>query len=228
MRSRGKVRWIDAITIAVLIAASWRLWSSFRPTGSEPTISMSPARVPAGAVASVWDSLVALSDELSPAWDDEGIIMVSDFECEYCRRSVAAVDSILAEGVAVRYLHQTRGARSRSDDAARFAHCGASDADPFVNRYRRLMTSNAWRSSSSGRNRSWEGATPQLEECMESAETSEKLEASRALANALGVRGTPMFISKRGVLYGQSSVAALRSIVAEDARASQRPARHAR
>jgi hypothetical protein len=218
MSERLKIRAIDALTVAVLVLASWRLWSVARPTEPDDARVTPPNVVPASAVASLWDSLVVLSDGLSSQWDDEGIIMVSDFECEYCRRSVPSVDSALAHGIGVRYLHLTRGAGTKSDEAARFAYCGASEADPFVDRYRRLMTTETWRKSSFGD----EVVTPQMNECMTSAKTTAKLQASRSLANLLGVRGTPMFISKQGVLYGQSGFEAIRTLASDGKAVDQR------
>lgn len=71
-----------------------------------------------------WTQLMASSHVLGSSKElAPQIVMVSDFECPYCAGSVEAVDSAIAAGVQIRYVHSPAKLRVKARQAAAISEC---------------------------------------------------------------------------------------------------------
>lgn len=190
-------RSVDVLTVAVGALAMYVLlqpdsvlhakWASYRD-----------ARYTSAAVQRLWPELTRGRALLSTTEGAPEIVEVSDYTWAFCRRASPTVDSAVAKGARIAYLHLPHPARVNAEGAARAAIC-AEAVGRFPQMHARLMATSAWQADS---NWSREAAAAGVEDltgfthCMQSPAVSERLRRERALAESLKVMGTPMFFTR--------------------------------
>jgi len=105
------------------------------------------------------------------------INIFTDIDCGYCRKLHAEIDQYMAEGITVRYLFFPRAGKD-SDSYKKAVSVWCAD-----DRNAALTAAKS-------------GSTPPPEKTCENP-----VDEHMALGDELGVRGTPMMISPKGVVY---------------------------
>jgi protein-disulfide isomerase len=204
---RGRL--LDILTLAVVGGAIFALVSPGSALHARYS-SWAERRAQREVIVRHWDELVAQAMPLGDAREPE-IIEFIDYECSYCRAFAAAVDSVVATGVAVAIVHLPLTIHPLASDAARAAIC-AGQLGRFPEVHRLLLKNGDW-----FQGEGWTTAAKyavelgdrRLEMCMQDPLTDAVLAKHQALASALGVGGTPSFIAKHRMLAGPPTAAAL-------------------
>ncbi len=168
-------------------------------------------------VSGQWNDLVVLSQPLSRAHMEYDIIEFSDYECPFCRRSSPAVDSVVALGMGVGYIHMPLPAHPRAPEAALLALCAPS-AEFFQTLHDLLMRDGAWQKEadfSRIRAALHDGNDQVIDVCMRSDSTKSLLARHSAIATSLRVTGTPTFVSRTGIHRGLATVADLKGLLVQ-------------
>lgn len=164
-----------------------------------------------------WDQIAERSEKLGPNRNAPTIVEFSDYECPFCRASEPSVDSLTASGrVQVAYHHLPLAIHPAADGAARSAIC-AEAQHRFPAMHQLLMSSTQWQKDSNWVREAVAAGvrdTAAFRACLSSASTDKRLSDDRDLASRLGVRGTPIFFTRRrshqGLLRGSAALALLR------------------
>lgn len=194
---------VDALTILILVVCIWvaaqpgsavrRAWDSHRSTV-----------LTRKAADRHWSRVVALASRLYDGDEHPLLIEVSDYECPFCRRAVAVVDSALAAGARIGYVHIPRLSSVSGISAATAAVC-ADMLGQFKDMHGYLMRTSDWQTNPDwGRHAQLAGIrhVDDFEECIESNAARAMVDSHRALAESLAVTGTPTFVSLRKVYRG--------------------------
>jgi protein-disulfide isomerase len=213
MRSvRGVVRTrgLDVLTVAFLGMAAYQFSAPLRQ-------QWAVRRATAASVAAAkrtWGQLLefgsALADDKSPV----RIVEISDYECPFCRKASAAVDSATRSGVQIAYIHYPLRIHPHAEAAAIAALC-AEASGRFREMHARLMSSTEWQTDSNWvREAKAAGVTDiaSFEKCRSGAPVRARLASERALADSLGVHGTPTFVTRSSIHDGTATVKELRDL----------------
>ncbi len=202
LRTRG----IDFITVLMFLLAGYLL---LQP-GSQLRTAWARNRADADAVAKasrIWTDLADISAPLFQGHAEPTVVEVSDYECPFCRKNSPAVDSAVAAGVLIAYLHLPLPSHPRAEGAAKAALC-AESVGKFREMHARLMETAQWRTDSNWvREARLAGISDlaRFERCLAGEEAVRRLVRHKALAETLQVTGTPTFISRRGIHRGLAS-----------------------
>ena len=160
-------------------------------------------------IAAAWPDLVNSSAILTQtAYDDDvpTIIEFVDYECPSCRQLSPAVSAFVASGRARVVIRQFPmiGLHQKARDAAAAALC-AADQGQFSEVHNILLTDDAWTDLAN-----WDGLATNagvadidgFRKCMNDRATDARIDADISIGKALGVRGTPTFVSRNGVFAG--------------------------
>ncbi len=169
------------------------------------------------ATAKAWP---ALSRTASPLWIGGGeaqVVEISDYECPFCRRNSTTVDSAVAAGIRVAYLHYPGPSHPQAKFAALAVICARAQGE-FKAMHDYFMRDSTWRSGSE-----WEvhGARAGIQQpvklldCMGSSAAKDILSREMALGDSVLVSGTPTFVSRRGVHRGIATLEELRELSSE-------------
>jgi len=165
-------------------------------------------RATKSSVRTNWETLRQQSTLLDSSLGPASMIVFSDFECPYCRASAAMMDSLLDRGISIAYYHTPSSARPSGVWAAKVSIC-AEESGLWEDAYERLMRSDEWLSLEREVALQFLFPTARgLGECVQSIRVAEVLEFRRALAAESGLRGTPVFASRGGLLFGKPASAA--------------------
>jgi protein-disulfide isomerase len=155
-------------------------------------------------MATQWSAITLAGSSLAKQSNTPTIVEFSDYQCPFCRRANAALDSVLPRGsVNISYHHLPITAlHPAAYDAAKASICADAQGH-FLAMHRFLMTTSAWE-----RNRDWMEAasragvpdTVRFRACLNDASTIKRLEQDRQWAEMLGVSGTPAFFISTGPL----------------------------
>ncbi|MBK8246635.1 MAG: thioredoxin domain-containing protein [Gemmatimonadetes bacterium] len=205
---------LDGTTMAVLALALFLLT---RPSSAVRTewSSYSARRATIRATEKHWITLVAASAPLSDGARSYDVIEVSDYDCPFCRASSAAVDSAVDAGVRIGYLHYPLRIHPHAARAARMAFC-AEDVGRFRNAHRLLMRDTAWHDQKAIGRMADEADLPDTSaflRCVDDSRTGARVQASVTLAESLGIRGTPTFLTPRGMHQGSTTLNVLLGLV---------------
>ncbi|MBK8247366.1 MAG: thioredoxin domain-containing protein [Gemmatimonadetes bacterium] len=206
---RAVQRVVDGITIAAFVGAAYLL---SRP-GSSLRVELDDHawRRQIGRVANErWAELVKVAVGSRANSGEVDLIEVTDYQCPYCRRATAVVDSLEAVGIRVAYLHVPPPSRPMSHLGAIAAVC-AEDQSRLAPYHRLLMADTTWYGGTS-----WESLASRsgidstaFVTCLQSDSSKSVVSKHADLAKALGVRGTPTFVSRLGVREGVVAAAEL-------------------
>lgn len=196
----------DAVTIALLSVALFLL---FKPDGqlrrfwAERQLESATRE----AVTRLWDDLTDTSDRLYTTAAEPDIIEVSDYTCPFCRAMHAVVDSALGTGIRISYLHAP-SSRPQAREAALAAIC-AERSGHFDAMHRHLITTEAWLTDVDWRREAVSAGVTDVDTfmiCLEGSGATARLATQRALADSIGVSGTPMFVTRAGVHRGAGTL----------------------
>ena len=150
---------------------------------------------------------------------DVTVVEFFDYRCRYCRRSLEAVQAILGEDANVRIVFKEFPVLGPDSLVASRAAIVAQRQDPakYFAFHRALMTARGVLDKDAVLQIAAEiGLDPErLGAAMDSPETTAVIERNYVLAGALGVDGTPTFISGDVVVPGAIDIDSFRAIIAE-------------
>ena len=146
------------------------------------------------------------------------VVEVGDYECPFCRMNQPTVDSALKSGVSVRFLHYPLQSHKFAVRAAMLTIC-SEQARNSEKMHSLLINSVDWSVPPDWDEIARAGGAPQsneLEQCLVSTKTIERIRQSVELVKSLGVHGTPTYIGPGGVVRGVASFAQLSEISESD------------
>lgn len=159
-----------------------------------------------------WESLVSEGGRLGSRNSSRIIVEYSDYQCPYCRRAHLTLDSILADqpNVAVVYRHvPLERVHPMATPAARASIC-SEEQGRFAALHSVLFENEQWQEGADWLEVARLAGIPDtaaFTSCLTAQRTTERLDRDKALADALGIRGTPTWISTTDVLIGADPVA---------------------
>jgi 2-hydroxychromene-2-carboxylate isomerase len=203
LRGRG----LDALTFLVLAMAGYLMSAPLRQKWAQhrsETASLA-------AVKRKWEDLRSASSSLAGDPAAVQVLEISDYECPFCRKASASVDSAVRSGLRVGYLHYPLAAHPHAEGAAIAALC-AESSEKFREMHALLMSSTDWEKDSNWAREAKAAGVADLhsfEECVRGRAVRVRLARERALADSLGMRGTPTFVSREGFHRGIATTAEL-------------------
>lgn len=208
-------RLVDLFTLALMAVAVYAL----AQPGSLPRARLAQWQSDRSTVRESRASWVAIQQVGSPAKPPAPahLTEIADYECPFCRDVQPVVDSLLAAGIRVQYLHYPLPSHPRAVGAALSAMC-AERTGHFRAMHDRLMTTKVWQ-----RDTNWVREaraagivdTAAFMVCVRDPATTARLQQQRQIADRLVVTGTPMFVSTDAVHRGVGSMADLRALASE-------------
>ena len=177
------------------------------------------------ALAEVWPELIESGSKLvgSSIQPQRTVVEFIDYECPYCRRGAARVaESVAGEEVDVVIRHlPLEGIHPWARPAARAAIC-SERYGVFAKGHAALLGKEEWMANSD-----WEAWALALgiddivafRRCLEDEKTTRRIQEDMWLADRLGVTGTPVFVTAKGVFPGdfEAAVASLAEKIISDA-----------
>jgi len=153
-----------------------------------------------------WTSAIALGPRLDDRREAPDIVEFSDYQCPFCRKTDAILDSIIRGSHArIAYHHMPLTTiHASAEGAARAAIC-AEEQGQFRSVHHLLMSSENWITDRNWIGLAKAGGIPRERDfaaCLESERVTKRLKADYALAVRLGVTSTPAFFTKVGRLPG--------------------------
>jgi protein-disulfide isomerase len=201
---------LDVLTSIVLLVA---LYFLVRP-GSELQRSVSRWRAERASrdiLRSHWDDAVALAQPLYETADEPQVIEFLDYECPFCRRAAATVDSAIAAGVRIAVVQLPLDIHPFAKPAALAALCAAA-SDDFLVAHRTLIHGSSWQEHLAAAGTfgfADLGVESRVGKCITEEIAADVLRAHIALADTLRISATPRFVSRGGALNAPPTVASL-------------------
>ncbi len=203
----------DALTLLLLVGALWISWLPGSRVRVEVERFLKDRRSVAG-IRKGWEEALKSGSVIGGGEGSLTVLEIADYECPYCRSSFAAVDSAIAQGIRVVYLHYPLKTHTHAMGAAVAATCAESQGR-FVEMHRALMTTSDWQKDADWMreaSRAGVGDLSAFQACIDSRAARARVEAHMALAVAAGIDGTPMFATKSAVHRGALSALTLDSL----------------
>lgn len=156
-------------------------------------------------IAEIWGELSVANSRLGSVRNDRTIVEFIDYECPSCRSTAAAVSNAARQGVTVVFRHfPLTQIHPAARDAALAAIC-AERYGVFAEVHEAMLTDDTWMAE-----QDWGDWSTQVgiiedgafEACMDDDETLHRLRSDRELADLLGIRGTPSFVTPEGIFLG--------------------------
>lgn len=207
-------RSVDVLIVSLI---AFSLYLVFRP-GSEVRAAWARHRAETQArktLSRLWDRLVVEGSLLSGTRGDADLVEFSDYECPFCRRATASVDSAAGAGIRIVYLHFPLPSHPMAEGAAISALC-AERSGRFRAMHRQLMTTSAWQKDSNWTREAVDAGiedTAAFTACRRSTDIRRELERHIALAESLHVHATPTFATKTALHAGVATASRLDSLV---------------
>lgn len=205
-----------ATTLAALAAL---LYGLFRPAGpvSRALHDHRAAAALRRTIRDTWPQLLATGGRLYYHPKRPLIVEFGDYECPYCRRAHRQLDSLLvAFRAGLLYLHfPLSRIHPTAEMAARASIC-AEQQNKFETMHRRLLETDAWRTNPDWIAEAVAAGIPdtnRFRRCLGEEATAARLARDRALAERLGVQGTPTFVSPAGIHVGLLTRDAIRRLI---------------
>lgn len=210
MSSRGRLH--IAVDLAILVVLALVLLQPRGVIGSRITEWRSARQLEA-RIAEHWDELAERDGSIlgESANGSPPLVEFVDYQCPSCRTIAPDVEALASEGipVAIRHLPVPVGPYSRA--AAKAAICAAEQGRfqqmhglLFEIDWARMDGEPAWRDLAAS------AGVPLLDvfgECLESDRVEQRLARDRRLADLLGLRGTPTFVTPSRVHMGATRAA---------------------
>lgn len=148
---------------------------------------------------------------------DVTVVEFSDYQCPYCKRSHAAVKSVIESDGKVKLVYKDLPILGEASKIAAFAALASIKQNKHEAFHNALMEFNG----RLDRDRILEIAssvgidTAQLQKDMEDPKLKAMIDRNMALASALGVRGTPAFVIGKQFVPGAVDADALKQLINE-------------
>lgn len=147
---------------------------------------------------------------------DVTLVEFFDYACGYCRTSVKDIDRLLAEDRNLRVVFRELPILSPGSDVAARASLSAARQGRFLNFHRAMYAQGAPTPETVATVSKAQGLAPaQTSADAKAPEVSAEIEANLALAQAIGLSGTPTFVVGDKLLGGAIGYDALKSAIAE-------------
>jgi protein-disulfide isomerase len=175
-------------------------WSNYRT-----------AKYSAAAALRIWNHLALVGASLGRTPGRAQVIEISDYECPFCRSVQPSVDSAVAHGVRVSFLHFAGRVHPMATGAALAALC-AENVGRFPEMHKRLMGTVEWQKDSNWTREAAAAGIDDLKKfnkCLSSDATRKRFLEHRSLVDSLHISGTPSFISSKGYRVGAIDAAGL-------------------
>ena len=198
---------LDLLTCGTLAVAVYVLAQPLRTRWSQYRADVASTNV----ARLNWDRIRRRSSPLFDGGAAMQIVEISDYQCPFCRKSSAAVDSAIQRGVAVAYLNFPLPSHLHAEGAAIAALC-AESVGRFREMHARLMSTTEWQLDSNWLREANAAGISNLTEfrkCLGEPAVRHRLDQQRDLAEKLGIHGTPMFVSRVAVHRGAASMSQL-------------------
>lgn len=166
------------------------------------------------AVRRLWKDLSSTASPLDSVGASIELVMLSDYECPFCRTMHTILKQRDSTGISVGILHTPGPFRQAAQEAAIAAIC-AEEAGRFTEFDALLMQTDTWRSDGNWSREAVAAGivdVPRFLKCLESDRAQQRLALHRVLAESLKVRATPTFVSPRGVKVGVLTLPQLRKL----------------
>jgi protein-disulfide isomerase len=206
-------RFVDILTIVVGLLAIWLVAQPESLLRVRASAAWSD-RVTVRAAKKGWEEFIRESVTLGSGSQPPSLLMVTDYDCPFCRAMQPALDSLIAEGVVVAALRLPRSDTGRSHRASVDVIC-AFDASTRVAVHRAAMETQTGSTESSDPPERGSHSSPMNGSDVACEQRApERLHRMRALAASLGVTGTPTIVSRHEVHRGLASLEQLRTLAA--------------
>jgi protein-disulfide isomerase len=167
------------------------------------------------ALTTEWPRMTANGSRLDSAGGLAQLVEFSDYECPFCRKTNAMIDTLVQRGlVHVSYVHLPLSIHPAADDAARSALCAEAQGR-FREMHHQLMTTDAWqRDSNWVREATQAGVKDRAAflKCLNSESTTSRLKLDAESAQKLRVNATPTFFSRTEMHVGTGSPADIQKL----------------
>jgi len=150
-------------------------------------------------------------------YGDVAIVEFVDYQCGYCKRAHAAVKAVLAADPKVRVIYKDLPILGDASRVAALAALAARPQGKYLAFHDALMESRTQldRTRILAIAESVGIDVARLEKDMQDPKVQQVIDRNMALANLLGVRGTPAFVVGRQFVPGAIDANALRQLIAE-------------
>jgi protein-disulfide isomerase len=158
-----------------------------------------------------WSEMEQAGSRLFSARGRVEVVVISDYECPFCRASQAAIDSAVARGVGIALLHYPGPSHPNAEGAARAAIC-AEPSGHFPRLHAQLMQTDLWQKDEDWLREAGAAGVIEIEQfgaCVTGEDARKRLLFQTELADSLLVTGTPTFVSLSGVHRGVASLSQL-------------------
>lgn len=169
--------------------------------------NMKQNRADRRAIEAHWDPLVLTGSRVGGENPEEIIVEFMDYECPACRASKPTLDSLRGAvgDFALVVHHLPLGGLHPSAQGAAAASVCADRAGAFQAYHNALLSREDWIEAENWASLALSvgvSDTTGFIDCLESPETTARLEADRRLAEALNIQSIPVFISQRTMVRG--------------------------
>lgn len=190
-----------------------------REFGAQAVVSPSPKKV------REWREYAVGNGRFGAKDGTVSLVVFSDFECPFCKRAAAIVDSVVArhpDDLSVVFRHyplvaihpSAFGAAVAAECAARSGQFKPLHDSLFARQAKLAQTNLLDLAVSSGA----AGASGTFQKCVDGTEAAAIVRADSAAGSKLGVTGTPTLLVNQWMIVGAPSLQQLDSIVAVEVR----------
>lgn len=171
------------------------------------------------AISRMWPALEARRESRLGAHDAPiQIIEVADYQCPFCKAVHDAVQKTLQRNpnLAISFVHYPLAAIHPHAEAAARASICAEQQGFFKEMHDHLLETDDWQTSPDWALFAHESGvpdTPRFSSCLDAPSTTARLQADKALVDALGVSATPTFVSQGGIEVGVIDVTTLEAML---------------
>jgi protein-disulfide isomerase len=217
----ARANWTERLnTVVNVTVLAFVLFVLFRPGGvvGAEVGKWRKSSAEKKSLAAVWPQLTSTGARLGDAGSGRVVVEFSDYQCPFCRKAHGKLPEMLREAGATlvyRHLPLTQ-IHPEAEGAARASIC-AEGQGQFEPMHRHLFETEGWYEPGTD----WvaEAAaagiadTTRFRACMDDPATSRRLEQDIALAERLGIKATPAFVSTGGVHTGMADAEDLERIL---------------
>lgn len=153
-----------------------------------------------------WTDLISVRSTIGRLGADHVLVVFSDYLCPYCQRMNAGMMQIVRDDPSIVFVvrHVPHPSNPVADSAAVAAIC-AEVQGRFPAMHQRLFETTEWKTAARWEDEAVAAGIPDVPvftECMRSERARTRVAADVALAAALGIEGTPTFLSRGSRVVG--------------------------
>ncbi len=172
------------------------------------------------ALAKTWPALQDIASRLDSGSGVVKLVEFGDYECPFCKRAHDTLRALMSRvpELGIVYRHYPLANHPAAEGAARAAIC-AEGQGKFRSIHSYFYKNENWKTD-----RNWIAAAravgvPDLENfevCLNHPATTQRLRDDIALAQVVGIKGTPAFYSRTGVLVGAPTDSAVSHLLGRE------------